>query len=218
MRIVKYFIGACLLLGFTSCASFGTKVHVITPETLPSLKKIAIWPVAAVPLVDRIDEKHPEFVDSLLANYADFRAQSMEISKKAESVLLEELNTSGLFSVIGPDSVLGMISDRNPDYWRFGREDWKSYKDIVDATGFLITKLSFGRESGGINTYVTLTIYDNVTGNAIIEAKFNTKWGKSYLLPQPMEKTLPDGIHGAVNGLINELRKHPAFGGTDRGN
>lgn len=214
MNALKYIIGLLSLFGVISCASFGTKTQVIVPEALPSLKKIAIWPVAAVPLAGHLDEKFPVLIDSMLAMDPELRAFSESVSKWADSLLHKELTATGLFLVIAPDSIIRLISGRDTNFSRFNRAPWEAYKDLFNVDGFLITQLSFERESGGANTYVSISIYGRNTGSEVVNVKFNTKWGKSYLLPQSIDKTLPDAIHGAINGLVKELRKYPPFSGN----
>ena len=210
MRKFNYLIGLSFL-GIVSCASFGTRVRVITPEVLPSLRTIAIWPIGAVPLTDRISATFPDAHDIALLMDPEFREHSERVSAFAESALLRELSASELFVLITPDSVFAVLSGEDPSYSRFKKLDWRDHRRLIDADGFLLTKMSFARESDGVNTYVTLTLYDGKTAREVIEVKFNSKWGKSYRLSQQIDKTIPDGVKGAVKGLVKKLRKYPSF-------
>lgn len=206
MRNLNYIIGFCFL-ALVSCASFGTKVRVTNPEVLPTIKKIAIWPISAVPLTGRISETFSGVHDMSLLMDPEFRERSERISHFAESVLLRELSVSELFLLVTPDSVYKALSADDPSFSRFKKTDWRAYRTIINADGFLMTKISFAREADGVNTYVTLTLYDSKSLHEVVEVKFNTKWGKSYWLSQQIDITLADGIRGAVNGLVKALRK-----------
>ena len=187
----------------------------MNPEALPSLKRVAIWPTATFPVIDKFDEKHPDLIDSMLVFDSLFSDSSESLSRFTDSVLFYELKSSGLFYLISSDSILSLVTKQFPAFSRLDRESWESYKEFISAESVILTKVSFGREAWGINSYVTLSLCERNTGKVIIEASFNTKWGKSYLTVQQVDRTLPDAIHGAVKGLVNELRKHPEFDEAD---
>lgn len=207
-------ISLAILLSVVSCASLGTKINVVTPEAISSIREVAIWPIALFPLTNKLHEKFPELIDTMLAWDPVFEISSISLSKSAEEILLVELNRTKLFKIKSSKDVSRNISKKNSKYSRFDRVNWQDYKDVISADIVLISTIRFEREAGGANSYVTLTLYNRSTGAIVIESKFNTKWGKSYLGSQDVYTTLPDAIEGAVNGLANELRKYPAFGGT----
>ena len=201
-------ITAAASLNMLSCAALATRVNVLTPEAVPDLRTVAIWPIATYPLVNKFDQKSPALVDTMMANYPDFRSESQNMSRFAEAVLLAELKTSGLFSVVIPaDSVGTILVGSDSTFSRFSRIDWQALRHLCPADAVMLTSLSYGWESGGINTYVTLHQCDARSGELVAEAKFNTKWGKSYLTIKSTDVTLPDAIRGAVKGLSGALKK-----------
>jgi hypothetical protein len=86
--------------------------------------------------------------------------------------------------------------------------DWGGNGEVLTSDAVIVTGVSFRGESGGVNSYVTLSMYDVTAQKLVAISKFNTKWGKSYFLPKPAKETLPDAIEGAVNGLKNALKDY----------
>ena len=198
---------AALCAGLFGCAAFGTKVRVTDPAALQSVQRVAVWPSLVVPLINRMDEKYPELVDTMLANDYLFREETLEYSKVTDQRVFGELKTAGLFDVVSADSVSAAILEKHPDFSPLNRSEWRDYRDFLDAEHIVTTKLSFGREGNGINTYVTLSLFNVESGMKVMETTFNTKWGKSYVFEQSVMKTLPDAVHGAVAGMTKEMRK-----------
>lgn len=216
MRLMGYLAGAYLVLSLVSCAAFGTKVKVIEPERLSSLKTIAVWPTAVTPPIDGSGMQSGS-KESTLAIDPGLRAYAADLSQRADWALVENLQASGLFTIIAPDSIIRLVTAHQSGFSRFGGYEWKGFRGAIDAGAIIIAGFSFKGEGSGTNTYVTLSIFDTKTANQIMEVKFNTKWGKSYGFPKPADETLPDAIQGAVNGLVNKLRNDPAFKRSDSG-
>jgi hypothetical protein len=206
---IKHIVGVCVLGSLImSCASLGTKVRVVNPEALSALETIAIWPIAVVPLRGKFEEKFPELNDSILAQSYDARMTCELASEDAELLLAHYLDSHEMFSVISADSVMALVTLHDPSFSRFSKDDWRTYSDLINAQAIILSKLSFAGESWGTNTYVTLVLCSQHTGEVIVETKFNTMWGKSYFFPQPIENTMPDAIEGAVKALAKAMRKH----------
>ncbi len=140
-----------------SCASLGTHVTVIKPERLHALKQVAVWPIGVIPLVGDLERKFPELVDSMLASDKEFLQYAESISGFAENALNGELDSSGVFRVVSPDSMYRAIRNTNHDFTRFKDVDKLRYVNPQETDALLVTQVSFRRESGGINTYVNLT-------------------------------------------------------------
>lgn len=187
-----------------SCAALGTKVKIEHPESIGAIKRVAVWPVAAVP----IDRKFRTLSAYALSD-SDFRAYSTLMSQLADSCLYTELSTLTTFDLIGPDSTTTLIRRQDPAFDRYTGMLWTSVDNLTFADGVLFTDVTFAGEGySGVNTYVTMSLYDRPTGNLVVKVTFNTKWGKSYLLEKGPDTTMPDAIHGATVALGKTLAHH----------
>lgn len=205
-RAVVLGLSLLLVVGVTSCASLGTSTRIADAEALPSVKSVAIWPIFVFPYMDKLDEKFPEIIDVALANPAT-RGELEWHGKNAESTLAYELRESGLFSVVSADTVLARLALHDSTHTRFKQIPWFEHNELIPGDAIVLTKVSFGREGGGVNSYVTLSLCERMSGDTVVVAKFNTKWGKSYLFEKSADVTLPDAMRGAVRGLIGAIRE-----------
>ena len=165
------------------------------------------------PAVTVIRSGVPELVEAGLRSDLSFRAEAEKLSREAESALNYELSSTRLFRVVKADSMAALIRQKDPAYARFPRVPWGQYLSSIDADGIIDVRLSFKSQGGGINTYAVLSLFDR-RGSELVTVKFNTQWGKSYLLPEDGWTTMPDAIHGAVVGLAKAFRKQTAAGGA----
>jgi len=177
-------------------------------DLIPSVKRVAIWPVATVPMYDEYDYSHPEVIDTILSYDPEFLRFALWLSHTADSLLYEELNASGLFEVLPADSIGFALARRDSTFHRFDRTDWRTCREVVNADALLQTKVSYKEEGSGTNTYVVLSLLDVRGGGVIIESSFNTKWGSSYIFSPDAVKSLPDAICGAARAIIKEIKKH----------
>ena len=203
---------ACLSLN--SCASLGTSTKVSAPEALPKIKTVAAWPIAI-----RTTEQFPteELVipaDGLSVSPNDVYGQAEHLSRSAERELLRNLRSTELFRIIEPDTVTAIVKQQDSAFARWSQVPWQSCSGGVDADAFMLTKVRFAGESNGFNTYVTLTLFEKSASAPAVTVSFNTKWGKSYFLPQPVRVTLSDAMEGAVKALTNAM--HRAQSKVDR--
>jgi hypothetical protein len=206
--ILRYTVLASTALWILSCAALGTKVTVIAPETLPSIKSVAVWPVASVPLVNKSGGYYYDWVDSMYRYDLFFHAVAEDVNRQAESVIETRLANVGLFRIVGADSVAGLILAKDSTYERFPEAHWEQYPDLVDVDAIIVTKLDFVSQDHGTNTYAVLSLIDRISLKEIARAEFNTQWGKSYLVTPKGWKTMPQAVRGAVNGLIKALKEN----------
>jgi len=191
----------------TGCASLGTKVRMEHPESVPSIQRIALWPIASTPLTqDELETRSAESVRNYLERNTNFRKYCLLMCRRADSCLFYELGTRRMFTLIDSDSTTALIRLQDSTFDRFSLRDWNSYDNLNFADGIVVTDVDFGKEGfDGTNTYVTMSLYDRSTGDLVVEVKFNTKWGKSYMSEQGWQTTMPDAIHGAVNAFVKTM-------------
>lgn len=177
-------------------------------DLIPSVKRVAIWPVASVPMYDKYDLSHEDVVDRLLVCDSGFLVYSLWMSHTADSLLYEELSASGLFEVLPSDSIGFALARRDTSYNRFNRTDWHTCREVIHADALLLTKAWYKSDGWGTDTYVTLSLMDMRGGGVIVESSFNTKWGKSYIFSPGSMKSIPDAVRGAARAMIKEIKKH----------
>ena len=208
IQILSSCLWLALCAGLLGCEPLGTKVNVLNPEALPKVQRVAIWPTLAVPVFDVDIDKQPDAVDLALKSDYFLFLDAAELSSLADSLLEQNLRASGTFEVIPADSVIRMIGKKYLGFSRFQHADWRDFRDLLGAETLVMTKFVFKDQQEGVNTYVTLQLLDRESQSPTLEVEFNTMWGKSYVFPQGVRTTLPDAIHGAVNGAVKELKKH----------
>jgi hypothetical protein len=203
-------LGTCgvLAVALLSCAALGTSVHFTKPEAIPAIKRVVLWPIAAIPLADKFDQRYPEIIGDLLERDSNFVRASVNWSLYADSLLAYEVDQRGLFSIVPLDSVSSIPANPERRTWRFVHADFREFIGPIDADGVLTATLWFKKEMGGINTYIELVLYDQPSGAEVVKVGFNTQWGKSYLFSHGAAKTLPDAMHGAVAGLAKALKEN----------
>jgi len=107
---IKCVVCVCIMGSLISCASLGTRVQIYNPHALSTVKIVAIWPTAVIPLLGDIEERHPELVDSMLHKRPFFREAAEYLSQMADPCLARELISNQLFSnVISADSIITLI-------------------------------------------------------------------------------------------------------------
>jgi len=201
--LVNIFVLSVSLLQL-SCAALGTKVRVEHPESIAAIKRVAVWPAAAIP----IEKKFRMLSAYALSDY-DFRVYCTLLSRIADSCLYNELHTLTPFDLIGPDSTTTLVRLQDPTFDRYTGMLWTNFGNLTFADAILVTDYAFAGEGySGVNTYVTMSLYDRPTGNLVMKVTFNTKWGKSYLLEKGPDTTMPDAIHGATVALGKTFAHH----------
>lgn len=196
---------------FEGCASFGTHTEVSAPEVVPNINTVSIWPIRIIPVVGEVGEKYPELAEYALQSSEMMNADATSLGLNSEQMLYEQLQTTEMFQLFCADSVRSALAKAGKSGGTWPKFDWAGTGTVLTSDAVVVTAVGFRGESGGVNSYVTLSMYDVSSQKLVAISKFNTKWGKSYFLPKPARETLPDAIEGAVNGLRNALKSYRQF-------
>lgn len=199
-------IPAILLI---SCASLGSHTNIAMPELVPSMKKVAVWPIRIYPIDKRVDEKVPGLSERAYADIAWFQDYSDYFSSSAENLLLAELDSLNRFILISPDSVASAVFNNKQIDIRLAKASWSDIPNELGADVVLFTNLYFKGGGQGSNSFITLSFVDSKTGNLILETNYNTLWGNNYMLHYPtVERTCPDAIIGSIKSLRRVFDKY----------
>ncbi len=199
---------------FEGCASFGTHTEVSAPDVVSHLNTVSIWPIRVIPVVGEVGEKYPELAEFALQSSEGMNADATSLGLSSEQMLYDELQATEMFQLFCADSVRSVLAKAGKSNGTWPKFDWAGNGTVLTSDAVIVAGVGFRGESGGVNSYVTLSMYEVASQKLVAISKFNTKWGKSYFLPKPAKETLPDAIQGAVNGLRNALKSYRASPGS----
>ena len=219
-----YVLGLAILL--CSCASFGTKVDIRSPDLVNTIRVVGIAPI---------------YVDGL----------TLSVCAPAESVamaaLVSQIEQSGAFKVVSADTLVAQAQEEDnqteqQDCGYMNAEALLTCARRLNLDGVLYCKLeayevgstttetvgwgvSFG--TSGTSAYlveepvtkinwagaiVSLQIAECSAGQLVMATKFDTMKGKSYSFAPPPEKQIVDAVMGAFKPVAKEWAKQ--VGGT----
>jgi len=180
------------IMTIMSCASMGSRVAVIQPESLTNVKCIAL----SEPVLRQTNDKIlSEVTDELWHINARHR-------------LLYAIKEHGLIDKICNDSLREILENitleqDDPDLYLKAMQI-----DKANASAILKTELEIkvGDNHKG-DSKILMRLHDIETDDIILEIKFNTRWGVAYVSKPTVIMTIRDGISGAVQTLAKSLNK-----------
>ena len=207
----KIISGSLILIIFIqmlliSCASIATKSKLYNQELIYNIDKVAVWP----PLVDYPWEEHDKFVfERKLKGVSSYSSIVDSANNLTKETLVDELKKLNMLEIILPDSLNDLIMQHNGKNIFTFRKNLKPVRQLPEIKSVLITKLRLQYDyMDGFNTYITMSLVSVENFKSILEVTFNTRLGKIYIFPPGPKKTIPDGIKGAIKGLVNSLKKN----------
>ncbi len=157
------------LIALAGCGSKPYGVHVADSELLPKVRKIAIWPSSAVPMVGT--EAGSAAIGKDLGADSTHRADALQLNQFIDSVLTRAIGFYSEIATIPPDSMEHLLRDYVPDYSRLNPPDWRQYRHLAVADAILTIDVSFHLKDSYVDSYVTLSLYDRESGRLIAESK-----------------------------------------------
>jgi hypothetical protein len=170
-----------------SCASMGTTQKIANKAALDSVKTICLGPY-------RFNEAALAVIDSVYSTF--------------DTTLLNGLRRCERFEKILPWDSLKLVADRSSDsatVQLFG----KAKEQGLD--GILFCDLEIFNSSYMFiplhDAKVTMRLHSTTDQSLILSIRFNTKTGKSYLLPQDHSTVTKDAVEAAVNAFVKHFKK-----------
>ena len=181
-----------IIFCLVSCATLGSYAKIERPEKVGQVKCIALTePV----LTQKIDRTMSEATDETWYTVANTR-------------FLYALSEYGMTDYICDNDLREIIDSATRD-----DADLERYRRVIarsnqNVDAILKTEMEIRlKDDNKGDTYVTMQLIDAKTEEVIINTKFNTMWGVSYVNKPTTLMTIRDGITGAVKQLADKMKK-----------
>lgn len=189
--------------GLSGCAGMGTKAELHRPELARNVRMVALWPVRIIG-IDHRNENAAELADSLAAEEG-IGALVEGLDELADSVLAEE--ASEFFPTLDPRDVWEASPDSSLECYPDTCTAQFEACAKLEADAFLHTQVHFRGGQHGENAYVVMRLFDVQSHALMAEVKYNTMWGNSYFSYPRIERTVPDGVRGAIKGMGKRIKR-----------
>ena len=196
----------------SSCASLGTRVEVLRPEFIDSIRVVGLAPV---------------LVDDHTLSVCD---QAESITRAA---LVNQIEQSGAFRVVSTDTLLAHVDQEAAvdaaallaAAGRLGLDGvlfckvsaYEAEVTTMEPIGWGVSFGTAGTRVGRVREAVTkvnwlgakvsLQIAESSTGELVSATEFDTVKGKSYWSPPPSEEQIADAVEGAFSPIAEAWAK-----------
>lgn len=185
MKILNFIVIAIII---SSCASFGTKT-ISKSSALKTfeLKKIGYSQMASEDILDKIIPGTSTYFYNAIDSYYSGKQINIEKHLLLKFNDLNEIDTSEIKNICKQFNLDGFLCTQ------------LKYK-FVDNYYLMIP---LGKSE---DTFTEMKLFDK-NGNLILHTKHNTAMGNSYMKPPKADKTVKDGIFGALKRIDLEILK-----------
>jgi hypothetical protein len=178
----------CTIVLLTNCAAFGTKtLYKKETNSLVKPKTLGFSQLESELIIDKIVIGTSDIYDKVMSselNKIDIESQNVEYSNFEKWTDLEKQIISELCNTNELDGII-----------------FTQLKFV--NTNYSMMLLPIGKSQ---DTEVEMKYFDS-NGNLLLHTKHNTAMGNSYMDYPDAEKTIPDGIKGALKRILKEIEK-----------
>ena len=178
----------CTIILLTNCAAFGTKtLYKKEKNSLVKPKTLGFSQLENEPIIDKIVTGTSDVYDKVMSSELsklDIKPKSIEYPNFKKWTELEKQTISELCNTNELDGII-----------------FTQLKFV--NTNYSMMFIPIGKSQ---DTEVEMKYFDS-NGNLLLHTKHNTAMGNSYMDYPDAEKTVPDGVKGALKRIFKEIEK-----------
>jgi hypothetical protein len=181
-KVIVFLLLSCTCLLMISCASLGTKTLYVNPVQL-KINRIGFSRLNGKMIVDRIFPQTDSIFSATLTQTLG-KYSITDVLKVDKEFPISTPNTS---------EIINICKTNNLDAFMISK---LKFIHVTQSVAFIPISQNY-------DTEVEMKLYDN-EGNLLINVTHNTLKGNSYMMPPPAERTIQDGIKGAIKRIAKE--------------